>query len=279
VTSRRRPWLAAALSFVVVGLGDAYNGRVARGIRLALLFAVLGAADALLARTSSGGALFALATVLLAFRTYAGARAYRDARRLGDAAEPRRSWLGVAGFVAILLVVLVPLQLTLRPYRAWRVPSASMTPTVVLGDRLISDQWAYAAALANPLTGVPIYRFGARRTPARGDVIVFTYPRDRSKQFIKRVIATPGETVEVRDATVRIDGAVVDEPYARYDGPKGADFGPYQVPADHVFVLGDNRNQSYDSRFWGPVPLDDVIGRVERIYWSTDWSRVGMRVR
>ena len=126
--------------------------------------------------------------------------------------------------------------------------------------------------------------------PRRGDVIVFVYPVDPSKDFIKRVIGEPGDTVEVKHKQVLINGAKIDDTYGQFvEGPGDNsrltprdNFGPVTVPPDQVFVMGDNRDRSYDSRFWGFVPLDDVRGKAFVIYWSWDgedrwvrWERIG----
>ncbi len=139
-----------------------------------------------------------------------------------------------------------------------------------------------------------VYRF---REPARGDVVVFVYPGDRSKVFIKRVIAVGGESVEIHDKHVLIDGKPLDDPWGVHKDPvtrpRGKDetlqrdnFGPVRVPPGSYFVLGDDRDYSHDSRFWGFVPREDVRGRAFVIYWSkndkTDrvyWERIGMELR
>jgi signal peptidase I len=126
------------------------------------------------------------------------------------------------------------------------------------------------------------------RRPRPGDVVVFIWPKDRTKDFIKRVIAVEGQTVELRNRQLLIDGKPVDDPHASYTttrppgASQGDNYGPYTVPKDHVFVMGDNRDQSYDSRFWGPVPLTDIKGLATVIYWSWDgpdrwvrWDRLG----
>jgi signal peptidase I len=130
--------------------------------------------------------------------------------------------------------------------------------------------------------------FGAS-VPARGDVIVFLFPEDRERMFIKRVIALPGEEVEVREKTVYIEGRALVEPYARFGAEYGLPrygFGPERVPADSLFVLGDNRDNSRDSRFWGFLPLADVRGRATTVYFSWDktvsrvrWDRIGRAIR
>ena len=124
----------------------------------------------------------------------------------------------------------------------------------------------------------------------RGDVVVFIYPEDRSKDFIKRVIAVAGDTVEIRNKKIFINGKQVDDPHAHFAGydpqagavGSGDDYGPKVVPQRHIFVMGDNRDRSYDSRFWGFVNLDDVRGKAFLIYWSWDgsdrwvrWERLG----
>ena len=118
-------------------------------------------------------------------------------------------------------------------------------------------------------------------TPRRGDVITFLFPEDRTRVFIKRVVGLPGETVEVRGRAVLVNGRPLDEPYARFidaldeedDPPGRRGWGPHTVPAGHLFVLGDNRDNSRDSRFWGFLPTDQVKGRALIVYWSYEASR------
>ncbi len=131
-----------------------------------------------------------------------------------------------------------------------RVESISMEPTLKPGEFLIVNKLAY--------------RFGEMR---RGDVVVFYYPRDPSQRYIKRLIGLPGDTVEVADGQVFINGQPLDEPYI--NAPP-AYMGTWQVPEGGIFVLGDNRNRSADSHVWGMVPLDYVIGKAIFVYWPLD---------
>ncbi len=168
--------------------------------------------------------------------------------------------------------------------RAYKIPSGGMEPTVQIGDHILADMSAYG--LRNPLSGSILSR---RREPSRGEIIVFLYPEDRSREFLKRVIALPGETVEVRNRQVLVDGKPLSEPYVRFieEDPKdGGDprsprdnWGPQLVPPDHFFVLGDNRDNSKDSRYWGFVPRGDVRGVARVVYYSAMPPRESFRPR
>jgi signal peptidase I len=193
------------------------------------------------------------------------------------------------------LVVALLLALAIRTFvvQAFKIPSGSMLPTLQIGDHILVNKFLYGPRLEIPLTQVSLGQLPGIRKPKAGDVVVFIWPRDRSKDFIKRVIATEGQTLEVRDRQVFIDGKAWDDPHATWvaqpratgTGGAGDNYGPYTVPKDHVFVMGDNRDQSYDSRFWGPVPIADIKGQALVIYWSWDgpdrwvrWDRLGRLV-
>jgi signal peptidase I len=168
--------------------------------------------------------------------------------------------------------------------QAFKIPSGSMIPTLQIGDHILVNKLAYGVRL--PLVGKYALEFGK---PQRQDVVVFVYPEDRSKDFIKRVIAVEGDLVEVRGKKVYVNQQPVDDPHAHFEDGDGRggmfvrdDFGPVRVPKGHIFVMGDNRDRSYDSRFWGFVDLQDVKGKALVIYWSWDgtdrwvrWERIG----
>ena len=181
-------------------------------------------------------------------------------------------------------------------FQAFAVPSRSMEKNVLTGDRLLVNKFVYAP-LAAPF---------AKRLPARavrrGDVVVFRFPPDPSRDFIKRVVALPGETVEIRDRTVFVDGRPLREPYVFHaddriwpDDPsipeekrRRDQLAPTRVPEHTYFVMGDNRDDSSDSRAWGPVPAANLVGRALFVYWSlppgegftrTRWDRTFLSVR
>jgi signal peptidase I len=169
--------------------------------------------------------------------------------------------------VAAILATLIRAFL----FQAFEIPSGSMEPTLLIGDHILVNKFIYGVRI--PFTGS---RWPEFRKPERGDVVVFVYPVDRSKDFIKRVIAVGSDTVQIRNKQVFINGEVVKDAHAYfsdsmiYPGTANSrdNFGPVKVPKDYLFMMGDNRDNSYDGRFWGFVPLRDVIGEASIIYYS-----------
>jgi signal peptidase I len=190
---------------------------------------------------------------------------------------------------ALLVALLLALVIRTFAVQAFKIPSGSMLPTLQIGDHILVNKFVYGPRFEVPLTQRALGQLPGLRKPRPGDVVVFIWPKDRSKDFIKRVIAVEGETIEIRDHQVFVDGKPRDDPHATWarEAIRGAGerFGPYTVPPGHVFVMGDNRDQSYDSRFWGPVPMRDIKGEALVIYWSWDgpdrwvrWDRIGRLV-
>lgn len=161
-------------------------------------------------------------------------------------------------------------------FQAFAVPSPSMEKNVLTGDRLLVNKFVFSRG------GGPLRPILPERAVRRGDLVVFRFPEDPRRDFLKRVVALPGETIEIRDKRVTIDGRVLDEPYAFHaddtiwpDDPAIADahrrrdqLPPQRVPPNAYFVMGDNRDDSSDSRFWGVVPADHIEGRPLFVYWS-----------
>jgi signal peptidase I len=178
------------------------------------------------------------------------------------------------------IVVAVILALFIRTFaiQAFKIPTGSMEPNLLIGDHLLVNKLVYSPSLG-PLETALL----GKRPIERGHVVVFKFPEDPTRDFIKRVIGLPGETVEVRNKTVFIDGKPLQEPYAHFieqplrpDDPEYGlrtesirdNWGPQVVPAGQLLVLGDNRDNSRDSRFWGFLPEDQVKGRALLVYWS-----------
>jgi signal peptidase I len=177
---------------------------------------------------------------------------------------------------AALWAVVLTLLLRAFVIQAFRIPSESMRDTLLVGDFLFVNKFEYGAKI--PFTHI---RLPGLREPRRGDVIVFQFPQDPSKDFIKRCIATGGQTLEVVDKQVSVDGQRLVEPYTLhgdstvYSSLYSArdNFGPYTVNAGEYFMMGDNRDNSHDSRFWGPLKKDLIKGRAMFLYWSWDGDR------
>ncbi len=179
----------------------------------------------------------------------------------------------VEAFAVALLVALFVRTFLLQ---AFKIPSSSMENTLLIGDHIFVNKFIYGYHI--PWTKGRVLKL---REPARGDIVVFVFPEDPSKDFIKRVIGLPGDVVEVVRKQVIVNGTALREPYVRYAdglGPGGFvrardNLQPVRVPPGKYFVMGDNRDRSYDSRFWGFVDEDALIGKALFIYFSIDWGK------
>jgi signal peptidase I len=183
---------------------------------------------------------------------------------------------------SILIAVLLALVIRTYLVQAFKIPSGSMEDTLAIGDHLLVNKFIYGTKL--PFSGK---RLLTLRDPRRGDVIVFEYPEDPSKDFIKRVIGTPGDVVEGKDKKVYVNGKPYENPHEIHKEkdiiPKEMNprdtFGPVTVPPNAYFMMGDNRDRSYDSRFWGFVSRDKIKGLAFIKYWSWDKDRFMPRFR
>jgi signal peptidase I len=184
----------------------------------------------------------------------------------------RRIWSHTQSFAIAILLALVFRQFVVQ---AFRIPSESMRDTLLVGDFLFVNKFLYGAKM--PFSAARLPRI---RPPARGDIIVFVSPVD-GRDFIKRCVAVPGDTVEVRNKVLYVNRKAQDESYVRHEdrnvmlaGTTNRDFmAPYVVPPEHLFMMGDNRDNSHDSRFWGALPTRLVKGKAIFIYFSVDTQR------
>lgn len=195
---------------------------------------------------------------------------------------------------AVLIAFLIALVIRTFVIQAFKIPSGSMLSTLQIGDHILVNKVFMGTPIDIPFTNINLFRMPGFKKPQRGDIIVFKYPEDPKRDFIKRVIAVAGDTVEARDKIVYVNGSELVEPYTQHvdpeTRPRGTDprdnFGPTIVPKESVFVMGDNRDQSYDSRFWGFVDMSQIKGNAVVIYWSWDsskswprFSRIGRMVK
>ncbi|SRR5688572_13500711 len=179
-------------------------------------------------------------------------------------------------FESIVVAVILALFIRTFVVQAFKIPTGSMEPNLLVGDHLLVNKFIFAP------TASTVERLLLPMRPLqRGDIAVFKFPEEPERDFIKRVVGLPGDTIELKQRQVFINGAKVDEPYAHYLFPQGEGdestvfdvrerYGPVTVPADHYFMMGDNRDNSQDSRYWGFLPAHYVKGRALMIYWSFD---------
>ena len=180
------------------------------------------------------------------------------------------------------IVTALILALLIRTYavQAFKIPSGSMEPTLLVGDHILVNKFIYGTVL--PFSHERVL---AVRSPHSGDVIVFKYPGDMSKDFIKRVVGTPGDVVTEKNKVVYVNGKRTADFFTQHTDPNMKpgnmdprdNFGPVTVPPGEYFVMGDNRDESYDSRYWGFVPMKNILGEAFVIYWS--WNGDAMRPR
>jgi signal peptidase I len=185
-------------------------------------------------------------------------------------------------FESLVIAGILALFVRTFDFQAFKIPSGSMEPNLLIGDHLLVNKMVFGP------TGSSLERMVMPvRSVVRGDVLVFKYPEEPSRDFIKRVVGLPGETLELKGTQVYINGQPLSEPYALYQrlpdmllpGDVRRAYGPVTIPDGHYFMMGDNRDDSQDSRYWGFLPAGHIKGRALFVYWSfggpdgTRWNR------
>jgi signal peptidase I len=220
-----------------------------------------------------------------------------SSREATDAVPAPRKSVGREYLESIVVAIMLALFIRTFIVQAFKIPTGSMEKNLLIGDHLLVNKLLYS-----PSAGAWEDALFAKREIRRGDVIVFKYPEEPARDFIKRTIGLPGETVAVRGKAVYINGKLLKESYTYFGGaynndphpemavapetlppddpaevfpdyPSAGHFGPVVVPADKLFVMGDNRDNSKDSRYWGFLPRDQVKGRALLVYWSYEAKR------
>lgn len=268
IPRKRYPVGAALLSFPVLGLGQLYNAQPKKAVVIYLLsLSMIPVLSMTTMPLTFSGALFLL-LVSLVFFGFVMADAAKNARRLGSITLQKynKVWVYVCIFLLHAFLITTVLEIFFpRSVKAFKIPSGGMLPTLEIGDHLIVDLTYYA-----------------KHEPRRGDVAVFIFPEEKSKDFIQRVIGLPGETVEIRRKKVFVNGQELSEPWTHQFDEKSAaaqaNFGPKVVPVGAYFLLGDNRDHSYDSRFWGFVDRSLFKAKALYIYWAADKGRIGATI-
>ncbi|MFP6638081.1 MAG: signal peptidase I [Nitrospinaceae bacterium] len=189
---------------------------------------------------------------------------------------------------AILIALLLALLIRTFIVQAFKIPSGSMKNTLLIGDHILVSKFSYGTHIPNEIPFLNIKLFDDiilfSTVPEREDIIVFKFPRDERRDFIKRVIGLPGDLLEVRRQKIYVNGKLLEDSHARHTEPASDsslvprdDFGPVLVPDGYVFVMGDNRENSQDSRYWGFLNVEKIRGKALMIYWS--WNRIENWVR
>ncbi|HSA77299.1 MAG TPA: signal peptidase I [Nitrospirota bacterium] len=278
----RKPWVAVILTLLTKGLGHLYTGEIRRGLALYFLeyLLLLLAVVAFLYFTPSG--TFYVLVVLLgfAYTVYCVVDAILIARRkrLTYTLKKYNKWyVYLSCFLASVLVVQPLVSKTIKSnlVEAFKIPSGAMIPTLLIGDRLLANKLIYKTS-----------------DPKRGDIIIFPFPKDPSKNYVKRLIGIEGDIIEIKDKQLYVNGQAQSEPYIRHIDDKIVNdqtrdnYGPVKVPPGSLFFMGDNRDNSYDSRFFGFVPKDTIKGKAFSFYWSWDsdvhrvrWDRIGKPIQ
>jgi signal peptidase I len=274
---QRKPWIAGLLSLAYPGLGQVYNGEPGRGLVAYLAFPALFILSFFFAFGTFSGLVISLTLMVC---LYFGITADAVCRAL-RIREIRPRWynrpvvyFALAVTLSLLANIVTRTILPLGRYRAYYEPSGSMEPTIHDGDRFIVDTWAYR-----------------KQSPLRGDIAIFRFPPDPTRDFVKRCVAVSNDVIAIHDKQLSINGKPVSEPYAvhmdqevLHDPGLGSmaardQYGPEKIPPGSFFSLGDNRDNSNDSRFYGSVRDDLLKAKALYVYWSKDRSRIGRPIR
>jgi len=172
-------------------------------------------------------------------------------------------------FESIVITAIIALFATTYVIQAFKIPTGSMESNLLIGDHLLVNKFVYG------LQDGFLSKFLPYKTPKRGDIIVFKYPNSPEVAYVKRLMGMPGDKVEMIGRTLYINGQALKEDYTQYIDPGSVHehFGPYNVPKGQYFAMGDNRDNSQDSRYWGFVPRDYILGKALVIYWSFETPR------
>lgn len=186
--------------------------------------------------------------------------------------EPKKKKSTIREYAeAFAIAILLAIVIRTFVVQAFKIPSGSMLPTLQVGDHLLVSKFIYGIKV--PMVGTKLIPI---KTPQRNDVIVFKYPQDNSIDYIKRVIGLPGENLKIINKQVYINGTPIEDPHAHYmselimPGSPRDNLSTIAIPEGKFFVMGDNRDNSHDSRFWGVVDQKDILGKAFIIYWSWD---------
>lgn len=282
---KRHPILAMFLQFLTPGLGHLYNGQIRKAIVI-FLISLFGGVFLFPASISTFNGLILFLAVGLAFVLYIMIDALYSSIKLKRIKIRAYNKWYIYLIIIIVNAIIGNFYPVIESYQAFKIPAGSMKPTLLIGDHIIVDKQAYS-----------------NEKPLRGDVVVFQWPKDESKAYIKRIVGIEGDKVQIVKGALYINDEIVktrslgkfsddsilqadvyeeiigENRHSILDQIKNSeDFGPVTVPEHSIFVLGDNRDNSMDSRYWGFVSLNKIIGKPLYVYWARDKNRLGLQI-
>jgi signal peptidase I len=270
---KRIPIIAALLSFLIPGLGQLYNGQIVKGICFFLANLLIPTLLLLAGLQFQFYGLVAFLFFIILIWFFIIGEAFFSARKIREfSVKGYNKW-----YIYLLIIILMHGTSFIIPsdfiasitsdvlgFRAYKMPTGSMEPTLLIGDYIITDS-----------------KYFKKNELKRGDLVIIPYPKDPAKKFIKRVIVLEGEKIEIKDKQVYINDEAIPESYKVHNDisfGQRDNFGPELVPSDHCFILGDNRDNSMDSRDWGSIPISEIKGKPLYIYWAKDKNRIGKKI-
>ena len=278
----RKLWIAGVFTFLTIGLGHVYSGKAQKGIIL-YLGQYLGLLTCMMFLFIYPSLVVLVLSALLGFAyfIYFLIDSIQISKKSRESYQLKKynRWYFYLGILLLSSFIIHPIisnSIKKHIIQAYKIPAGSLKPTLLVGDQILAR------------TG-----FAVRSGIKKGDMVIFPYPQDPSKDFIKRVVAVGGETIEIKRKKVFINGELISEPYIIHLDNRiiPLNFSPRdnmpatKVPDDSLFVMGDNRDNSHDSRFLGFVKKDSVTGKASVIYWSWDrndfkirWNRIGKAI-
>jgi signal peptidase I len=274
-TRKVRPVLAFFAGWFGIGLGYVYVGRIRLGVAtLVATFGIWAFSAWTRLIVSKASTLWLLAAILLLISVTSLVHPVVIAVRHRDAPKRNYNRWWVYGIWALgtfaLAITLIDHRAQFFGYEPFRTPTESMAPTIERKEFFMTDTWRYK-----------------HHSPSNGEIVVFERPGEPGIKYVKRIVGVPGDRVEARDAVLYRNGEAVAEPYLHALRPYiayGRSFGPTLVGQGQVFVLGDYRDNSLDSRVWGPIPIDHLHGQAQYIWFSmadgvVRWNRIGILLR
>lgn len=274
MNKNRNPFIASLLSLIMPGFGQIYNTQLQKGLILFLSGYLMFSVLALLKLQYSLAGLIIIFLTEIAYALFVAIDAFIVAKRKGD--TELKSYNRWPIYILLTLVFWVlnstvgnAIQQNIYSLKAYKIPAGSMIPSVDIGDHLMVDLKAYQT-----------------KKPTTGDIIIFQYPPKPEQDFIKRVVATGGQQIQILNKVVYVNEQPIDEPYVIHRDIKEIpaeisprdNMGPITVPVNSYFVLGDNRDNSHDSRFWGFVSEEAIKGKALYFYWSKYKSKIGSKI-